>query len=87
MLYILWCTTRLYTGSTSLLYINDLSFACKWTVPLLFADDSNLFLSGKKIDHVQQMINDELKDIIIICCSQTKELYNQMSQLKSMVNL
>ena len=28
-------------------------------------DDSNLFLSGKNTDHVQQMINDELKDIVI----------------------
>ena len=40
-----------------LLYINDLSFACKRTFPVLFADDSNLFLSGKNTDHVQQMIN------------------------------
>ena len=29
-----------------LLYINYLSFACKRTFPVLFADDSNLFLSG-----------------------------------------
>ena len=48
-----------------LLYINDLSFACKRTFPVLFADDSNLFLSGKDTDQVQQMINDELKDIVI----------------------
>ena len=48
-----------------LLYINDLSFACKRTFPVSFADDSNLFLSGKNTDHVQQMINDELKDIVI----------------------
>ena len=30
-----------------LLYINDLSFVCKYTFPVLFADDTNLFLSGK----------------------------------------
>ena len=48
-----------------LLHINDLSFACKWTFPVLFADDSNLFLICKNTDHVQQMINDELKDIVI----------------------
>ena len=48
-----------------LLYINDLSFACKRTFPVLFADDSNLFLSGKNTNQVQQMINDELKDIVI----------------------
>ena len=48
-----------------LLYINELSFAWKRTFPVLFADDSNLFLSGKNTDQVQQMINDELKDIVI----------------------
>ena len=31
---------------------------------VLFADDSNLFLSCKNIDHIQQMINDELKYIV-----------------------
>ena len=30
---------------------------------VLFADDSNLFISDKNLNHVQQMINDELKDI------------------------
>ena len=48
-----------------LLYINDLLFACKRTFPVLFADDSNLFLSGKNTDQVQQMMDDELKDIVI----------------------
>ena len=48
-----------------LLYINDLTFACKRTFPVLFADDSNLFISDKNPNHVQHMINDELKDIVI----------------------
>ena len=48
-----------------LLYINDLAFACKRTFPVLFAVDSNLFLSGKNADYVQPMVNDELKDIVI----------------------
>ena len=47
------------------MYINDLAFACKRTFPVLFADDSNLFISDKNPNHVQQMINDELKDIVI----------------------
>ena len=48
-----------------LLYINDLAFACKRTFPVLFADDSNLFISHKNLNHVQHMINEELKDIVI----------------------
>ena len=40
-----------------------ISFA--WTFLVLFADDSNLFISDKNPNHVQQMINDELKDIVI----------------------
>ena len=48
-----------------LLYINDLAYACKRTFPVLFADDSNVFISDKNPNHVQQMINDELKDIVI----------------------
>ena len=84
-----------------LIYINDLAFACKRTFPVLFADDSNLFISDKNPNHVQQMINDELKDMVIwlranklslninkpiICCSQTKMLHSQISQLKLINN-
>ena len=32
-----------------LLYISDLSSVCKHTFPILFADDTNLFLSGKMV--------------------------------------
>ena len=32
---------------------------------VLFADDSNLFLSDKNVDHAQQIIKDELKVIVI----------------------
>ena len=47
-----------------LLYNNDLAFTCKQTLPGLFADDSNLFLSGENVNYVQQMIKDELKDLL-----------------------
>ena len=47
-----------------LLYINDLAYACERAFPVLFADDSNSFISDKNPNHVQQMINDELKDIV-----------------------
>ena len=32
-----------------LIYINDLCYVCKHTFPILFADDTNLFSSGKKL--------------------------------------
>ena len=48
-----------------LLYINDLVYACKRTFPVLFAGDSNLFISDKNPNHVLQMINDELRYIVI----------------------
>ena len=33
-----------------LIYINDPANVCKYTMPILFADDSNLFLNGKKLE-------------------------------------
>ena len=32
-----------------LIYINDLANVCKFTMPIFFADDSNLFLNGKNL--------------------------------------
>ena len=46
-----------------LLYINDLSFVCKYTFPVLFADDTNLFLSGKDVSSLSQMMTSELGEI------------------------
>ena len=37
-----------------LIYINDLSTVCDYMMPLLFADDTNLFCSGHDISKVQQ---------------------------------
>ena len=55
-----------------LLYVNDLAFACKRTLPVLFADFSNSCLSGKNADYTQQMINDELKEDTLIWLSANK---------------
>ena len=35
-----------------LIYINDLANVCKFTMPIFFADDSNLFLNGKNLDEI-----------------------------------
>ena len=46
-----------------LLYINDLASVCQYTFPILFADDSNLFISGNDADLIMKTLNTELKDI------------------------
>ena len=46
-----------------LLYINDIANVCKYTMPFLFADDSNLFSSGKGLSVLQNQSNEELQNI------------------------
>ena len=46
-----------------LLYINDLSKVCESMMPLLFADDTNLFKSGKDCDKIQNEIEHDLLKI------------------------
>ena len=37
-----------------LIYIHDLANVCKYTMPILFADDSNLFLNGNNWKDIEQ---------------------------------
>ena len=46
-----------------LMYINDLYNVCQESVPILFADDTNLFYSGSYLDDLARRINDELCNI------------------------
>ena len=46
-----------------LIYINDLANVCKHTFPLLYADDTNLFISGEDLPQVVHLINEELQEI------------------------
>ena len=46
-----------------LIYINDLSNICEFMMPLLFADDTNLFNSGKDSDKVQREVLSDLEKI------------------------
>ena len=43
-----------------LIYINDLSAACDHSQPFLFADNTNLFISGKNICQLQQNMENDL---------------------------
>jgi hypothetical protein len=47
-----------------LIYINDLSNVCKSTMPIFFADDSNLFKNGKNISEIEKNLNEELSHIV-----------------------
>ena len=46
-----------------LIYINDLANVCKYAMPILFADDSNLILNGNSLKDIEQKINSELAEI------------------------
>jgi hypothetical protein len=47
-----------------LLYINDLVHTSQTLMPILFADDTNIFLSGKSLYEVTEVMNDELGKIV-----------------------
>ena len=46
-----------------LIYIKDLYLVCNYCTPIMFADDTNLFISGLDIDHMQNLLNNELHHI------------------------
>ena len=46
-----------------LVYINDLANICRNTLPFLFADDTNLFISGSNLPQIEEMLNQELQEI------------------------
>ena len=46
-----------------LVYINDLCNVCKSTLPILFADNTNLFKSSQEISIKENVLNEELKNI------------------------
>ena len=46
-----------------LIYINDLVSVCQHTMPILFADDTNLFINGDNLLQMVQTLNAELDNI------------------------
>ena len=50
-------------GPLFLVYVNDLPSSCSSALPRLFADDSNLFLSGSDPKCIERMMNEDLKEI------------------------
>ena len=52
-----------------LLYINDLNAISKVLTFIMFADDTNIFISGKKLDDIKLLINCELENISVWFCA------------------
>ena len=58
-----------------LIYINDLSTVSEACLPILFADDTNIFITGRNIDAMCQQLNDDLGKIQEWLCSNKLSLY------------
>ena len=52
-----------------LIYINDLSIVSEACLQILFADDANIFITGRNIDVMCQQLNDDLGKIQEWLCS------------------
>ena len=53
-----------------LLYINDLTTVTTTSLSVLFADDTNIFLSGKNLDSMSMTLNEQLTAIYEwLCCN------------------
>ena len=53
-----------------LLYINDLSSVSEYCYSVLFADDTNVFISGENVNVLCSRLNEELEDIREwLCCN------------------
>ena len=46
-----------------LIYINDLVNVCSQCLPILFADDTNLFVSGDDMSHISELVSKELAEL------------------------
>ena len=60
----MWSTTRVNSRSSVVSFIYKWpGFSLQYTFPILFADDSNLFISGNDADLIMKTLNTELKEI------------------------
>ena len=46
-----------------LIYVNDLCNALKKTFPIMYADDTNIFLSGQNVEEMTVIFNSEMKQL------------------------
>ena len=48
-----------------LLYVNDIANVSMSLLPILFADDTNVFLTGKNVDQMIEIMNGELNKVFL----------------------
>jgi uncharacterized protein YlbG (UPF0298 family) len=48
-----------------LLYVNDIANISDDIIPIIFADDTNIFMRGRSIENTIQCLNDELSKIVV----------------------
>jgi hypothetical protein len=48
-----------------ILYINDMSLVSKILFPVLYADDSNMFIQGNNITHLISTLNNEMEKLVL----------------------
>ena len=47
-----------------LIYVNDIANVSSILLPILFADDTNVFVNGKNLNEMSKIMNDELEKIV-----------------------
>ena len=67
----MWCSPGIYTCPLLfLLYINDLATVSEACFSILFADDSNMFISGKDVQAMSEKLNSDMENIRQwLCCN------------------
>ena len=63
MSYVGYCKDQFIGPLLFILYINDLATVSKHLFPMLYADDTNFFISGKNIDNLIQTVNCEIEKV------------------------
>ena len=68
----MWRTTRVNSRTfpilnLCLIYVNELSKSSKLLNPVMFADDTNLFVRDNNITTLFAMANNELKHVNVFC--------------------
>ena len=57
------CSSRFHFRTSFFIYIDDLPNVCDNTTPFLFADDTNLFISGRNSQKLYEAANNDLNAI------------------------
>ena len=59
----MWSTTRVLEPLLFLIYINDLGAVSRITFPIMYADDTNIFIQGKDLKKMEKDLNTEIKKL------------------------